>query len=102
MLKEFQAELVTLYLDLQKIAAGSRELEASTLLDRILELEDKISDSPACTLTDAAIKLHLLKIDLSHDLAPRQRRMLNDALSVLDSDLAKGEVKDPVGPSMFS
>jgi hypothetical protein len=83
MLAELYSELVNLHFEVQKLAADSRQKEASFLFDRILEVEGQINEIPAMTLEDAAVKLRFLRVEIGGDLSDRQRRMLDEAIAIV-------------------
>jgi hypothetical protein len=83
MLAELYSELVNLHFEVQKLAADSRQIEASFLFERILEVEGQINEIPAMTLEDAAVKLRFLRVEIGGDLSDRQRRMLDEAIAIV-------------------
>jgi hypothetical protein len=83
MLAELYSELVSLHFEVQKLAADSRQKEATFVFDRILEVEGQINEIPAMTLEDAAVKLRFLRVEIGGDLSNRQRRMLDEAVAIV-------------------
>ena len=80
MLADLYNELVSLHIQVQKLAADRRPNEASFIFDRILEVEGQINEIPAMTLEDAAVKLRFLRVEIGGELSDRQRRMLDEAI----------------------
>lgn len=83
MLRELYSDLVKVHYQVQKHAADGQEREATALLDVILDLEQRIVETPASSLEDAAVKLRLLQMEIFADITTRQRTMLREVLSVL-------------------
>ncbi len=83
MLRELYSDLVKVHYQVQKHAADGREREAAALLDVILDLEQRIVETPASSLDDAVVKLRLLQMEIFGDISIRQRTMLLEVLNVL-------------------
>jgi hypothetical protein len=83
MLRELYSDLVKIHYQVQKHAADGHEREATALLDVILDLEQRIVETPASSLDDAAVKLRLLQMEIFGDISVRQRTMLLEVLNVL-------------------
>ena len=83
MLRELYSDLVKVHYQVQKHAADGDEREATALLDVILDLEQRIVETPASSLDDAAVKLRLLQMEIFGDITTRQRTMLREILNVL-------------------
>ena len=83
MLRELYSDLVKVHYQVQKHAADGDEREATALLDVILDLEQRIVETPASSLDDAAVKLRLLQMEIFGDITTRQRTMLREILHVL-------------------
>lgn len=83
MLRDLYSELIKVHYKVQKHAADGEEREAAALLDTILDLEQRIVETPAVSLNDAAIKLRLLQMEIFGDITMRQRTMLREVLTVL-------------------
>jgi len=83
MLAELYSELVNLHFEIQKLAAGSRQKEASFVFDRILEVEGQINEIPAMNLEDAAVKLRFLRVEIGGEISDRQRRLLDEAIAIV-------------------
>ena len=76
--------------DLNKVLADThvqdREEEAMKIADRIVQLEQKILTVPGKTLSDAAVKLQILKMEMQDQMTPVQQGALDDAARIIASE----------------
>ena len=94
MLRELYSDLVKVHYQVQKHAADGQEREATALLDVILELEQRIAETPASSLDDAAVKLRLLQMEIFADISIRQRTILLEVLNVLRKAAEQGKTAE--------
>jgi hypothetical protein len=85
MLVDLRAELADLHKILADPHAHHHEEDAARIADRIVQLEWQILSLPAETLSDAAVKLQILRMEMDDNMTPVQQRALDDAARVVSA-----------------
>lgn len=83
MLIDLCYRLADLHRNLLSVLAQHREDEAMDIADKIVDLEGQILSIPGETLSDAAVKLQLLKTELEEQFTVKQRQAFEDATRIV-------------------